>query len=105
MNKSEISVLKYIDYRLYLREYYTDRKKNQRGFSYRWFNQKAGFSSPVYLKLVMEGKRNLTKSSIAKFSLALHSKETKEYNRRIIKERYSKARLKSQWQEIFAVPV
>ena len=42
MNKKKISVLEYIDYRLFLRHYYEDKKRTQRGFSYRWFNERAG---------------------------------------------------------------
>ncbi len=40
-------------------------------FSYRYFAKQAGFSSPSFLKLVMEGKRNLSRDSIAKFARGL----------------------------------
>lgn len=40
-------------------------------FSYRYFSRVAGFSSPNFLKLVAEGKRNLSPQSIAKFARGL----------------------------------
>ena len=42
------------------------RKEKDKYFSYRFFSGKAGFSSPNFLKLVIEGKRNLTNTSLAK---------------------------------------
>jgi uncharacterized protein (TIGR02147 family) len=49
-------VYKYIDYRRYLADYYADRKKHQRYFSYRFFAGQAGVKSPVFLKQVIDGK-------------------------------------------------
>jgi uncharacterized protein (TIGR02147 family) len=42
------------------------RKQKDSYFSYRYFSGKAGFSSPNFLKLVIDGKRNLTNISLAK---------------------------------------
>jgi uncharacterized protein (TIGR02147 family) len=64
------SVFTYLDYRLYLRDFYEEKKKIAR-FSYREFSRMAGFSSPVFIKLVIEGKSSLRKSSIPKISQAL----------------------------------
>jgi uncharacterized protein (TIGR02147 family) len=54
----------YSDYRLFLKDYYLERKKAFKYFSYRYFCKKAGISSPSYLKEVFDGKRTLTLSSI-----------------------------------------
>ncbi len=43
-------------------------KRSGRGFSYREFSRRAGFSSPNYLKLVSDGMRNLAPASIDKFA-------------------------------------
>jgi uncharacterized protein (TIGR02147 family) len=65
------SIFKYIDYRKFLSDYYSFKKKTSSAFSYRYFSAKAGFGSPVFLKLVIEGKRNLSRASIEKFCKAL----------------------------------
>lgn len=69
--KVDPDVLQYSNYRTYLRDLYETRKSLQPSFSYRYFAQKAGIASPNYLKLVMDGKRNLTKKSLVKFQAAL----------------------------------
>ena len=66
-----VNVFEYLDYRAFLRDAYGDLKARQRGFSYRWFSRKAGMSSPNFLKLVIEGQRNLTPKSVDKFAAAL----------------------------------
>lgn len=64
-------IFAYLDYREYLGAYYDAAKANSSVFSYRWFSKKAGFSSPNYLKLVIDGDRNLTPESTGRFSHAL----------------------------------
>ena len=61
-------VYDYLDYRAFLADMYQFRKQCGVHFSYRWFSQKSGFSSPNYLQLVINGKRNLTNTSIAKIA-------------------------------------
>jgi uncharacterized protein (TIGR02147 family) len=72
------SIFKYIDYRLYLNDYYIEKKRSMRCFSYRYFSLKAGVKSPVFLKQVIEGKRNLTRRMIDQFipALGLNKKES-----------------------------
>lgn len=57
----------YTDYRQYLKDYYEDKKKHSKTFSYRQFSLKAGIRSPSLFLEVTEGKRNLTESSTAQF--------------------------------------
>lgn len=66
----------YTDYREYLKDFYTDRKKRSPTFSYRQFSQKAGVRSPSLLREVTEGRRNLTEASIQQFSKGLGLTET-----------------------------
>ena len=70
-------VFEYIDYRRFLRDYYAENKKSKKYFSYRYFSSRAGIKSPVFLKLIIEGKRNLTRPMIEKFckALAFNDKE------------------------------
>ncbi|MGL1903758.1 MAG: TIGR02147 family protein [Fibrobacterales bacterium] len=65
------NLYKYIDYREYIKEYYRVNKESRFGFSYRAFSKKAGFSSPSFIRLVIEGEKNLTKNSVLKLSHAM----------------------------------
>jgi len=72
-------VFEYRDYRQYLKDYYQEEKKKPI-FSYRLFAQRGSITNPVLLKLVIDSKRNLTKSTIQKFSNALQlSKSESDY--------------------------
>lgn len=66
------SVYSYMDYRIFLLEFYQFRKNSERGYSYRSFAKAAGFTSPNFLKLVTEGQRNLSVQALEKFIKALH---------------------------------
>lgn len=63
---TEPDVLQYTNYRVYLKDYYEFKKKTFPAFSLRFFAQKAGLSSHTHLKLTIEGKRNITKSTVFK---------------------------------------
>jgi uncharacterized protein (TIGR02147 family) len=54
----------YLDFREYLRAYYDAAKQAVPAFSFRYFSRRAGFSSPNYLKMVMDGDRGLTEKSL-----------------------------------------
>jgi uncharacterized protein (TIGR02147 family) len=58
----------YRDYRAFLKDTWRYNKKKRENFSYRLFSRKAGFSSPNFLKLVIDGQRNLTNESVAKIA-------------------------------------
>ncbi|RYZ61649.1 MAG: TIGR02147 family protein, partial [Proteobacteria bacterium] len=65
------SIYGHTNYREYLAAFYKAKKESKRGYSYRQFSQQAGFTSPNFLKLVIEGKRNLSPQSIEQFLTAL----------------------------------
>lgn len=69
MAKAPIEVFDFLDYRDFLRGYY-EHKKTGRGFSYRAFSRRAGLKSPNYLKLVIDGERNLTPAMAERFGEA-----------------------------------
>ena len=53
-------IIEYQDYHLFIRDYYDDRKRRSY-FSWREFAKLAGFASSTYLRLVSEGKSNLSR--------------------------------------------
>lgn len=61
----------YADYREYLKDYFAHQKGAVTHFSFRFFARIAGFSSPGFLKMVMDGQRNLSPSSINKLTKGL----------------------------------
>jgi uncharacterized protein (TIGR02147 family) len=75
LQSKDVSVFEYDNYRTYLRDLYERLKATRPHFSYRYFSAKAGFRSPNFLKLVIDGKRNLSAESIEKFVHALKLKK------------------------------
>jgi uncharacterized protein (TIGR02147 family) len=69
------SVFEYIDYRRFLKDFYDDEKKARRYFSYRFFALRAGIKAPILLKMVIDGKRNLSRTTIDKFIKGVGLKE------------------------------
>ena len=69
-----LSVYGYTNFRVYLRDFYQFRKEGTRGYSYRAFSKAAGLTSPNYLKLVIDGQRNISQQMIDKFIKALQLK-------------------------------
>ena len=65
-NAADPDVFAYLDYRGYLRALYESRKG--RGASYRSFARRAGLRSPNYLKLVIDGERNLSAAMAERFA-------------------------------------
>ncbi|MCJ8275322.1 MAG: TIGR02147 family protein, partial [Bdellovibrionales bacterium] len=81
----EPTLSQYVDYRDYLADFFAHRVKatsdRLRPYSYSDFSAAANIKSPNYLKLIIEGKRNLSPEMCGKFSRALkHNRsETKEF--------------------------
>jgi len=71
-------IFEFMDYREYLKLLFDEKKREHQFYSYRLFSQKAGFKSPNFLKLVVDGDRNLTKESVFKVAKAFgfNKKET-----------------------------
>ena len=63
-------VTEYEDYRIYMQDYYNERKRTT-SFSWREFTRASGFTSPTYLKLVCEGKTRLSPQGAEKVGLAM----------------------------------
>lgn len=96
------SLFEYIDYRKFLRDYYNEKKKNTRHFSYRYFAQKTGINSPSFLKHVIDAERNLTTPAIDKFckALNLNKKETVYFRHLVL---FNQAKTSIEKQEHYKV--
>ncbi len=70
-----IPLFDYQQYRDFLRDYYLDQKRRKTGLTYSRFSAAAGIRSPNYLKVVIDGQKNLTPENIVRFTRALGLKE------------------------------
>jgi uncharacterized protein (TIGR02147 family) len=89
--KSDIEILEapnlsfYLDYRKYLDDFYKYKreltKKSLRPYTYQVFSAGADIKSPNYLKMVIDGKRNLSMDMVLKFAkaLGLNKESTDEF--------------------------
>ena len=75
----------YTDFRVYLRDYYDFRRgessSSRRPYSYATFAAAADIKSPNYLKLIIDGQRNLSPEMSKKFAraMALDKEEGEEF--------------------------
>lgn len=80
----------YMDYRLYLADFYHAKKLQTRhsirSYSYAIFSAAADIKSPNYLKMIIEGKRNLSLDMVTKFAKAcgLNKAQTDEFRLLVI---------------------
>lgn len=85
------SIFEYNDYRKYIADYYAEKKRTTGYFTYRYFAQIAGFSSPVFIKLVIDGKSNLRTQSTEKLCRAMElQKSEAEYFAELVKFQQAK---------------
>lgn len=63
-------VLEYTNYRQYIADYYAE-KKAKSAFTWQEFTRTAGFSSPVFLKYVSEGRSNLSEDASFQVAAAM----------------------------------
>lgn len=65
----------YMNYRQYLGDFYQYKRKSSKGslraYNYAVFSAAANIKSPNYLKMIIEGKRNLSDEMVGKFGKAL----------------------------------
>jgi len=74
-SSESVDVFSFLDSRHYLRAYYEAEKARRSSFSYRYLSMKAGFRSPNFFKLVIDGQRNLGAEAVPKVSTALGHNE------------------------------
>lgn len=64
------SFYEYGDYRQLLKDLFVENKLKNKKFSHRFLAKQAGFVAPNFIKLVMDGKSNLSEESIEKVGKA-----------------------------------
>jgi uncharacterized protein (TIGR02147 family) len=64
-------VFEFMGYRDFMRAYYSAAKTHTKRFSYRSFSAKAGFSSSNFIKMVIDGDRNLSPEAAERVAAAL----------------------------------
>src|SRR5579862_7072116 len=62
-----VDVFAYQDFKMFLKDFYLERRLKDRKFSIRFFARRAGLRSQNYLKVVMDGRRSLTARNMPKF--------------------------------------
>jgi len=78
-------LVEYMDYRKFLGDWYMYKrslsKKDLRPYSYAMFSAAADIKSPNYLKMIIEGRRNLSEDMIVRFAKALgfHKEQADEF--------------------------
>lgn len=65
------SIFSYTDYREFLDDFYLEKKSSNPHFSFQVFALQAGFKSKSFIKLVIDGKKNLSERSIDQLNRAL----------------------------------
>lgn len=80
-----LNVFNFKDYRVYLDEAIKLKRSENSSLSFRLISKKIGYSSPNFILLVIQGKRNLTAESIKKISQFLELKTNeKEYFKNLV---------------------
>ena len=64
MNTEKLCIYNYLDYRLYLQDYYQLQKKSNPNFSYAVWAQNTAIKSRSFLRLLVMGKRTLTEKML-----------------------------------------
>jgi uncharacterized protein (TIGR02147 family) len=65
-----LDIYKYLDYRMYLKDYFAESKKTCKAFSHQFFAVKAGIKSSGFMLHVIKGQRNLTLPVLLKVAKA-----------------------------------
>ena len=84
-------IYSYLNYRLFLSDLVRELKSVQKSFTMRSFAKTAGFGSPSYLKMIIDGQRQLTTKSMDKFCHAFYiTGREKDYFEILVKYNQSK---------------
>lgn len=77
----KISVFNYMDVRQFLQDFYNEQKQSDKKFSYAIWASDLGFSNKTLLRLILQGKRQITAKSCEQFisSLKLDTKEAEYF--------------------------
>lgn len=77
-NSQYPQVREYLDYRKFLKDFYHQKKESSVDYSFRVFARMADIGSPSHLKMVIDGKRNLTHATLMKYQKAIGFKRKQD---------------------------
>ncbi len=100
MPKTGPDIFHYADYRQYLKDWWSWRKRTSRIASFRAFAMKAG-TAPSLLKDILEGRRRLTSETVLRFTPAMALSEA-ESSYLALLARFGNARNVAEKNEAFA---
>ena len=82
---TKVSIFDYVDYRLFLKEWFEAAKSTRASMSYRKLSQLAGLKSTNFILLIIQGKGNLSEETGLKIAQALKlNKHETEFFRNLI---------------------
>ncbi len=98
------SIYDYLEYRVWLRDAWAWLRAQSTSHSYRWFSKKAGLGSPSYLKHVIDGDRNLTEDTAARFAKALDlgPQEAKYFQALVRMNQAHSTEERARWYEVLS---
>lgn len=80
LQKLGLDIYAYLDSRKLIQDYCQLCKARDSRYSLRWFARKMGFGAPNYIKLIIDGERNISEKRIQAFSDVMGLKgEEQEY--------------------------
>jgi uncharacterized protein (TIGR02147 family) len=100
------TIFKYSDYRKYIRDYVEYMKTELPYFSYRTISARAGINSSGFYSLIVQGKRDLTNSTIQKTCVALDlkGKDALYFEQLVLFNQAPSLKLKNQYfEELFSI--
>ncbi|NLG19547.1 MAG: TIGR02147 family protein [Fibrobacter sp.] len=76
--KTMDSIYSYLDYRLFIKDWYAAQASSEKPLSYRAIAASVGFNSPAHITMVLKGKANLSAERVTRFARLLKLKKGKE---------------------------
>ncbi len=70
-----VEIFEYLNYREFLKDYISEKRKRDRAFTHRAILAKMGVSSTGYLSNIFSGKKNLSKTQVSDLSAILELNE------------------------------
>jgi uncharacterized protein (TIGR02147 family) len=95
-----INIYAYDDFRVFLRDRFTERQKQDPDYTYRAFAAEAGFSNPGFLNDVVKGRRKLSKNAVDKVIAGFHLSENEAVYFRLMVN-YGQAKDDEERSELF----
>lgn len=66
--KKQNSIYSYLDYRLFIKDWYNTQLLSKNPLSYRAIASAVGYNSPAHITMILKGKANLSQQHISNFS-------------------------------------